>query len=196
MIHGSSGDLSYFLSGSYLRNDLGIENPTADAQRDPRPHDASIRPFAYVSDILSDTSRISLFGGSFIGHFQIPNVTGARRRASPSTACRASIPPSSTRTSARSRIMASPPINMPATRSTSRSRRSSAIRRPGSRPIRTAATSSSTASPTPRGCTSLAAGVQADGSYQLSEAHTLRFGLFFQNEHTTLERRLDGAPVE
>ena len=40
MIQGSTGDFSYFLSGSYLRNDLGIENPTADAQRDPRPNDA------------------------------------------------------------------------------------------------------------------------------------------------------------
>ncbi len=35
-----------------------------------------LRPFAYVSDILSDTSRISLFAGSFIGNFEIPNVTG------------------------------------------------------------------------------------------------------------------------
>jgi len=31
---------------------------------------------------------------------------------------------------------------------------------------------------------SLATGVQADGSYKLSDAHTLRFGLFFQNERT------------
>src|SRR5205085_5217996 len=27
MVQGSTGDLSYFLSGSYFRNDLGIENP-------------------------------------------------------------------------------------------------------------------------------------------------------------------------
>ncbi len=33
--------------------------------------------------------------------------------------------------------------------------------------------------------TSLAAGVQADASEQLGAAHTLRFGVFFQNEHTT-----------
>jgi outer membrane receptor protein involved in Fe transport len=31
---------------------------------------------------------------------------------------------------------------------------------------------------------SLAAGVQADGSYELSTSHTLRFGVFFQNERT------------
>ena len=32
---------------------------------------------------------------------------------------------------------------------------------------------------------SLASGVQADGSEQLGSKHTLRFGVFFQNEHTT-----------
>src|SRR5437868_14244853 len=75
MIQGSSGNFSYFLSGSYFRNDLGIENPlpTRNAIHD---RTTQIRPFAYISDILSDTSRIALFGGSFIGHFQIPNVTG------------------------------------------------------------------------------------------------------------------------
>src|SRR5437763_5945750 len=75
MIQGSSRSVSYFLSGSYFRNDLGIENPepTRHAIHD---RTTQIRPFAYVSDILSDTSRISVFGGSFIGHFQIPNVHG------------------------------------------------------------------------------------------------------------------------
>ena len=75
MIQGSSGNFSYFGSGSYFRNDLGIENPepTRHAIHD---RTTQIRPFAYVSDILSDTSRISLFGGSFIGKFEIPNVRG------------------------------------------------------------------------------------------------------------------------
>src|SRR5207248_934390 len=78
MIQGSSGEFSYFLSRSYLRNDLGIENPlpTRHAIHD---RTTQIRPFAYVSDILSDTSRIAVFGGSFIGHFEIPNVTGIQQ---------------------------------------------------------------------------------------------------------------------
>lgn len=37
------------------------------------------RPFAYVSDVISENSRISLFAGSFIGHFQIPNVVGVQQ---------------------------------------------------------------------------------------------------------------------
>ena len=76
MIQGSTGDFSYFLSGSYFRNDLGIENPlpTRNAIHD---RTTQFRPFGYVSDILSESSRIALFGGSFIGHFEIPNVTGS-----------------------------------------------------------------------------------------------------------------------
>src|SRR5947209_5939603 len=75
MVERSSGNINYFLSGSFLRDDLGIENPlpTRNAIHD---RTTQFRPFGYVSDILSDTSRISLFGGSFIAHFQIPNVTG------------------------------------------------------------------------------------------------------------------------
>src|SRR4051812_35181946 len=48
MIQGSTGNLSYFLSGSYLRNDLGIENPlpTRNAIHD---RTTQFRPFAYVS---------------------------------------------------------------------------------------------------------------------------------------------------
>ena len=58
-----------------MRNDLGIENPlpTRNAIHD---RTRQWRPFGYVSDVLSDSSRIAVFGGSFIGDFQIPNVTG------------------------------------------------------------------------------------------------------------------------
>ena len=63
MVKGSVGEFSYFLSDSYLRNDLGIENPlpTRNAIHD---RTTQWRPFAYFSDILSDSSRIALFGGS------------------------------------------------------------------------------------------------------------------------------------
>ena len=103
MIQGSTGDFSYFLSGSYLRNDLGIENPlpTRNAIHD---RTTQFRPFAYVSDILSESSRIAVFGGSFIGHFEIPNVTGVGGDFTVN-GVDASTPPSSTRTSAKSPTM-------------------------------------------------------------------------------------------
>src|SRR5437763_1380970 len=77
-VQGSAGNFSYFLSGSYLRNDIGIENPlpTRHAIHD---RTTQYRPFAYLSDIQPDSSRIALFGGSFIENFQIPNLTGIQQ---------------------------------------------------------------------------------------------------------------------
>lgn len=69
------GSFNYFVSGSYLRNDLGISNPTASKEA---THDRTeqYRGFAYLSDVISDTSRISAFGGVSFGTFQIPNTPG------------------------------------------------------------------------------------------------------------------------
>ncbi len=70
-----SGGFNYFVSGSYLQNDLGIENPTR-ARTAIHDRTEQFRGFAYVSQILSDTSRLSAFGGTAIGRFQIPNNPG------------------------------------------------------------------------------------------------------------------------
>ena len=74
-IHGSDGHFNYFASGSYLQNDIGVENPTPSKSA---IHDQTkqYRGFVYLSDILSESSRISAFGGTSIGRFQIPNVPG------------------------------------------------------------------------------------------------------------------------
>jgi len=72
---GSNGGLSYFLSGSYLRNELGIENPTPERNA---IHDLTKqgKGFGYLSYILSDQSRVSLMFGASDSRFQIPNVPG------------------------------------------------------------------------------------------------------------------------
>src|SRR5439155_61236 len=74
-LQGSSGSFNYFASGSYLQNDLGVENPLPTRQA---LHDRTTqyRGFVYLSDILSESSRISAFGGTSIGTFQIPNRPG------------------------------------------------------------------------------------------------------------------------
>ncbi|MEO7786372.1 MAG: TonB-dependent receptor, partial [Sphingomicrobium sp.] len=75
VIKGSSGGFNYFASGSFLKDDLGVENPlpTRNAIHD---RTRQVRGFLYLSDILTERSRISAFGGTSIGHFQIPNVPG------------------------------------------------------------------------------------------------------------------------
>ena len=74
-LRNSSGRLSYFLSGSYQQTDLGIANPTP--QRTAL-HDRSEqwRGFGYASYILSPDDRITVFGGSAIGKFQQPDQAG------------------------------------------------------------------------------------------------------------------------
>jgi outer membrane receptor protein involved in Fe transport len=74
-IGGTAGDLQYFVTGSYLQNDIGIENPTAASSA---IHDDTHqgKGFAYLSYLLGDSSRVSLMLGSANSRFQIPNVPG------------------------------------------------------------------------------------------------------------------------
>lgn len=72
---GSDGDLSYYFSGSYLTNNMGIGNPTSSVTP---YHDNSeqSKGFAYLSYRLDPDTKISLMSGVYSGHFQIPNQPG------------------------------------------------------------------------------------------------------------------------
>jgi len=74
-VSGSNQGFSYFLSGSYLRNELGIENPTAERNA---LHDVTeqSKGFGYLSYVLDDQSRLSLMFGASANRFQIPDVPG------------------------------------------------------------------------------------------------------------------------
>lgn len=184
-IHGTDGSLSYFASGSYLQNDLGVENPiaTRDAIHD---RTRQYRAFAYISDIVSSTSRITAFGGTSIGYFQIPNNPGQGDPATNFILNGNSSFDSSKLDQNQREIThygvlayqyAGGALNVQVA--------------PFARYSQTRFT------PDPQGgdlilagvadhsrLSSLAIGVQADGSYKLSDAHMLRFGLFVQNERT------------
>jgi outer membrane receptor protein involved in Fe transport len=185
-LKGSSGNLNYFFSGSYLQNDLGVENPipTRNAIHD---RTRQYRAFAYLSDIISDQSRISLFGGTAIGHFQIPNVPGQtgpnggfftlNGRPSFDSALLDQNQREITHYGVLAYQFAGDSLNFQVA--------------PFIRYSQTRFT------PDPQGgdliingfadrsrLSSLALGVQADGSYKLSHTHTLRFGAFFQDERT------------
>jgi outer membrane receptor for ferrienterochelin and colicins len=69
---GSEGRFNYFVSGDFLRNDLGIESPdgrtTPDHDRTTQYHE-----FAYLEYILDESNRLSAVLSSSAGKFQIPN---------------------------------------------------------------------------------------------------------------------------
>lgn len=194
MIQGSTGNVSYFLSGSYLRNDLGIENPlpTRNAIHD---RTTQFRPFGYVSDILSDTSRIAVFGGSFIGHFQIPNVTGvggdftvngvssfdaAKLDQNQREITHYAVATYQYAGDALN-FQVAPFIRYSQTRFSTDPNHGDIVFNGFADAAR---------------LSSLAAGVQADASQQLGADHTLRFGVFFQNEHTTSKVASTVLPVD
>jgi outer membrane receptor protein involved in Fe transport len=193
MVKGSTGEFSYFLSGSYLRNDLGIENPlpTHNAIHD---RTTQWRPFAYLSDIISDTSRIAVFGGSFIGHFEIPNVTGI----TPGFTVNGADSFDAAKLDQNQReithygvaayqyagdnlnLQVAPFVRFSETRFTPDPHQGDVV-------INGFADAAK--------LTSLATGVQADGSREFGSSHTVRFGLFFENEHTTSNVTSSVLPV-
>ena len=72
---GTVGTLSYFVAGDMLRNDLGIESP--DGRSTPlHDHTTQYHGFGYVEDALDGDDRVALLIGSSIGRFQIPNLSG------------------------------------------------------------------------------------------------------------------------
>jgi len=74
-VGSTTGKLSYYLSGSYLTNDLGIENPTSSREA-IHDHTDQVRGFGYLSYLVNPTMRLSLMFGSYDGWFQIPNNPG------------------------------------------------------------------------------------------------------------------------
>jgi len=69
------GGINYLTTGSYLEDNLGIENPTNGTSA---IHDQTQqgKMFAYVSKIIDDESRMSVMLGASHSDFQIPNSPG------------------------------------------------------------------------------------------------------------------------
>jgi hypothetical protein len=68
---GAVGRFNYFVSGDYLQNSIGISpaTPNGAIHDDTRQGHG----FGYFEYLLDATSRVSAIVGSFVGHFQIPN---------------------------------------------------------------------------------------------------------------------------
>jgi outer membrane receptor protein involved in Fe transport len=76
-VQGHTDRTNFFASGSYLRDDLGIEAP--DMRVNPlHDHTEQYNGFAYLDRILNDNSRISVIVGTSDSTFQIPDVSGGQ----------------------------------------------------------------------------------------------------------------------
>lgn len=72
---GTSDGLDYYATGTYFQSHVGIESPTGAANpiHDDTEQD---RGFFYASDILNPNLRIGGMVGHSLGNFQIPNNPG------------------------------------------------------------------------------------------------------------------------
>jgi outer membrane receptor protein involved in Fe transport len=69
---GTQGAFNYYLSGSYLSNKQGIENPLpATSALHDRTNQA--KSFGALSYFIDDDTRLGLMFGTYNGRFQIPN---------------------------------------------------------------------------------------------------------------------------
>jgi len=74
-VSGGQEGWHYFVSASALQNNLGIENPTASANA-LHDHTAQGKGFGYLSYVIDPMSRFSVMGGYSKSNFQIPNLPG------------------------------------------------------------------------------------------------------------------------
>ena len=72
---GHKGAVDWYLTGEYLHNQRGIEDPAPNWSA---IHDTTdqFHGLAYVSGIIDPDTRVSLVFGGFTGDFQIPNNPG------------------------------------------------------------------------------------------------------------------------
>jgi outer membrane receptor protein involved in Fe transport len=71
---GNDGALDYYGTATYLKSDLGIESPTA---ADPGHDDTEqVRGFTYLSYLLNPNARLGLILGHSLGNFQLPDNPG------------------------------------------------------------------------------------------------------------------------
>jgi outer membrane receptor for ferrienterochelin and colicins len=186
---GSSGNLNYFVSGDFLRNDLGIESPDGSSQP-LHDHTTQYHGFAYLEYILNDENRLSAVLSTSTGDFQIPNRSGLQpgilnANGTPLVVDGQSTYPSNALNENQREL------NHFAILSWQHSQ--------GALDVQTSMTarySSLTFTPDPLGDVlydgiaqdaykqNVAYALQSDAAYKLSDAHTLRAGLFAQSDRS------------
>jgi outer membrane receptor for ferrienterochelin and colicins len=186
---GSDGRLNYFVSGDFLRNDLGIESP--DGSSDPiHDHTKQYHGFGYFEYILDDANRLSAVLSSSVGDFQIPNRAGLTPGLANADGTPLSVDGQSTYPSAALNENQRE-LNHFAILSWQHSQ--------GALDVQTSATarySSLTFTPDPLGDVlftgiaqdaykqNVAYALQSDAAYKLDDTHTLRGGIFLQSDHS------------
>jgi len=191
---GSLGRFNYYVMGDYLQNSIGI----SPATRNGPIHDDTQQGhgFGYFEYLLDSTSKVSAILGSFVGHFQIPNRMGATPTLG-LTVNGISEVDSATVDETQleqnyyavlSYLKAAPDLSYQVS---VYSRYSKLTFNPDRVPD---LLFNGVAQRYDRN--NLAEGLQAEGSYVINPSHTLRAGLIFSTEHTSVQTTSAVLPVD
>jgi hypothetical protein len=190
---GVVGRLNYYVSASYLQDGIGIENPT----RSSNPiHDDTDqhRFFGYFSDIIDDTSRVTLLVSGYHSDFQIPDTPGlppAFTVGTRSTFDSAKLDENQSEDSAYEILTYQKKAGDFNFQASIFNRYSSTLFRPDNVGD---LIFNGVASRVDRDI--LSNGVEFDASYKLNDEHTLRAGFIFTEEYATVDTVTLAFPVD
>jgi outer membrane receptor protein involved in Fe transport len=179
---GSFGNINYYFAADDLRNGIGIENPTRST--DPLHDDTQqAHGFGYVEDIIDSTSKITAIAGLYQGAFQIPDNPGQQTMFTGGTMANfnsALLNEHQTETNdygVLSYLKAGDEYGFQISASERYSRLDYAPDPAGDLAFYGLSQNALRSD--------VAETVQADGSYQLADNHTLRYGVLFTAERAT-----------
>ncbi|MBU9578464.1 TonB-dependent receptor [Ralstonia mannitolilytica] len=193
-IQGTKDRFSYYLSGVFLENNLGIENPTGNRNA-THDHTTQNKSFGMLSYLLDNDSRVSFMFGTSNGRFQIPTRPGL----APQFTLDGAVPPASEALNANQREKTDFQILTYQQKVSSRLDYQVSVFRRASRidympdPIGDLVYNGVAADITRR---NEAYGVQGDASYKLGDKHTLRFGVFAQRERYVADNTSSVFPAD
>jgi hypothetical protein len=78
-IGGCKGRFSYYASGFYLRDNLGLQSPT-DSPDPNHDHTEQGHGFAYLSYLVNSDTRLSMMTGTAVNYFQVPPEPGLEQQ--------------------------------------------------------------------------------------------------------------------
>ncbi|MGC2415313.1 MAG: TonB-dependent receptor [Stellaceae bacterium] len=181
---GHVGEVNYFVSGDFLHNSIGVENPTGSFNAIHDQTDQE-RGFAFISGIIDPTTRVSAILGTSRGQYQIPNnprqTAGLGLTVNGQTGFDSSLLDENQREITHYGILAlQKKLDDIDFQVSVFSRYSSAYFTPD--PLGDLLFNGVAQTAYRR---SIATGTQGDGSYRISKDHTLRAGYFVQGERST-----------
>jgi outer membrane receptor protein involved in Fe transport len=191
---GSSGPFDYFVTGDYLQNNRGIENPTSSYNA---IHDQTnqLHGLAYLSYIIDPDTRVSMILGGFDGQFQIPNNPGQATLGFPvrgvtdfNSASQNETQRESTEFGILSLQKHIDDVNFQISAFTRFSRLRFSPDWTGDLLFNGIAQQATR--------TDQAYGIQSDSSWAVSQDHTIRFGFLLQEEGTTAKSFSQVLPVD